>query len=52
VLACSIYVDLNPIRAGLADTPETSEFSAAFERIAARQKAQHRDDTKPVNRAG
>jgi hypothetical protein len=36
-LACSIYIDLNPIRAGLADTPETSQFTAAFERIAARQ---------------
>jgi hypothetical protein len=37
-LACSIYVDLNPIRAGIADTPESSEYTAAYERIVARQQ--------------
>ncbi|HUY88086.1 MAG TPA: hypothetical protein VMV10_05100 [Pirellulales bacterium] len=39
LLASSIYVDLNPIRSGIADTPETSQFTGAFERIAAKQEA-------------
>ncbi|MCA9258590.1 MAG: hypothetical protein KDA61_05300 [Planctomycetales bacterium] len=36
VLNCSIYVDLNIVRAGLADAPETSEFTSAYDRIQAR----------------
>ncbi len=33
VLACSVYIDLNPIKANLAKTPETSDFTSIKERI-------------------
>jgi REP element-mobilizing transposase RayT len=33
VIACMAYVDLNPIRASIADTPETSEHTSIQQRI-------------------
>jgi len=35
VLACMAYVDLNPVRAGIAETPERSEFTSVQDRAAA-----------------
>jgi len=39
LLACSVYVDLNPVRAGIAATPEESQFTSGFDRI--RSLAEH-----------
>jgi hypothetical protein len=45
LLAAMVYIDLNPIRAGQAQTPEQSRYTGAFERMKAlhqrRQRAAH-----------
>ncbi|MGB0867622.1 MAG: hypothetical protein ACPGSC_14015, partial [Granulosicoccaceae bacterium] len=33
ILACSVYCDLNPIRANIADTPEASKYTSIRQRI-------------------
>ncbi len=55
VLACAAYVDLNPIRAAMAETLESSDFTSVQRRIEAVQqvasakatKTKHSNKTKP-----
>ena len=39
VLTCMAYIDLNPIRAGIAKTPEQSDYTSVKERINSRATA-------------
>ena len=40
LLACAMYVDLNPIRAAMAASPDEAEHTSAFDRIGAEQGKQ------------
>ena len=40
ILACSAYVDLNPVRAGVFDAPEKSLFTSVYERVTSERAEQ------------
>lgn len=51
LLACSMYVDLNPVRAAIAESPDQSVHTSAYDRIEAdkgRQIASAAFDLKPI----
>ncbi|QDT06856.1 hypothetical protein K227x_52770 [Rubripirellula lacrimiformis] len=51
LLACSMYVDLNPVRAAIAESPEKSVHTSAYDRIEAdkgRQIISAAFDLKPI----
>ncbi len=47
--ACLAYVDLNPIRAGMAETPETSDYTSVQRRIQALEQASKGIDPQHPN---
>lgn len=49
ILACSVYVDLNPVRSARASTPEDSQYTSVYERIRDR-KAEAGASSKAKNR--
>ncbi len=44
LLLCGMYVDLNPIKAGEADSPETARHTSAYQRIQAQSQRKNARD--------
>ena len=51
VLTAMAYVDLNPIRAKMAETPESSDYTSVAERIAGLREERDATDYSPGGRA-
>ena len=51
VLTAMAYVDLNPIRAKMAETPESSDYTSVAERIAGLGEEPHATASSPEGRA-
>ena len=51
LLACLAYVDLNLVRAGIAETPEASQFTSVYERVQALRTAVTDAELQPVPNA-
>ena len=49
ILACAMYVELNPIRAAIAETPEKSQFTGAHDRIEDVKTSLKKSATKSKN---
>ena len=49
LLACMVYVDLNPIRAAMCETPEDSDFTAIQQRLLSIAKTANEKEAQPTN---
>ena len=48
ILTCMAYVDLNPVRAAIAETPETSEYTSVYQRIRSRQARENERASREI----